>query len=464
MTDNNKTGAYDTFPLGSAACAAISMDTRKTQCNNNILVVGGSGSGKTVGVAYPMLLHLRHGNAVGVFTKRGMTDAIRKLLKNQGYHVYEIDFCHPNRSPYGYDPLMHCFDDVDISFLAKSIINAGYLKQSTDDPFWNDSAESILRPVLRYVWKNHYAKGRKLYNALDLLDSITATDPDTWEGLLETAVKESQLASEESSESSEEEGWRPSVKDYLQCQDPDKSQLMLRELLSLMQKDPIGKNAWESFARGADSTRKSIMMCLMTPLEQLFTRDIRLFLKNPKEFSFERLLEPKTVLFVYTSPVNPAFNRFVSIFYQQLFKSLFEMAEEREDGVLPSPVYVLCDDFATGAPIQNFPELISIFRAKRISTTMLIQSETQLASIYGSNDAKTIINNCDTYIYMGGMDIDTCHSISQRMDWPYTDVLNMPVGRELFFRRGQRPVAMRRYDLFHDPLYKACQSNAPVRQ
>ena len=118
------------------------------------------------------------------------------------------------------------------------------------------------------------------------------------------------------------------------------------------------------------------------------------------------------------------------------------------------PVRVLCDDFATGSRILNFPEYISIFREKQISVTMLVQSESQLESIYGCDDAKTIINNCDTYLYMGGMDLKTGHSISERLNMPLDDVLYMPIGKEYIFRRGQRPIATTRYDIMKDKKYQ----------
>ena len=238
----------------------------------------------------------------------------------------------------------------------------------------------------------------------------------------------------------------------------------MREIKRLMDSDARDASAWEAYINGANETRQSVMMTLQTPLMQVFTHAIRSFLQNPREFSFEKLLEPKTVLFVYTSPVNAALGRFISIFYQQMFKCLFELAEKREDGTLPYPVYVICDDFATGVPIDHFQDHISIFRAKGISVTMLIQSETQLASLYGSDNAKTIINNCDTYIYLGGMDILTAKAIAERIEWPYSDVLNLEIGRELLFRRGQKPLSIRRYDLFRNPLYAECQRMGKIRQ
>lgn len=471
---NSATRVYDTFPLGAGPKAMFSMDTHKTQVNNNILVVGGTGAGKTIGVAYPMLMHLRHGNAVGIFTKRGMTDSIHQLLKKRGYRIYEIDFSNPETSPFGYDPLKHCLDDMDLMALSHSIIWGKGGERTVNDPFWNNSAESLLLPVLRYVHKGLYHEGDRLLDAVKLLDSIPGTSASDWEkgrdpydmeDGYEIHVNRHRLHKlerptvEELREEYEKEG-----KDVFEEEDPFHRKLLMRELKALMDSDARDASAWDAYINGADQTSRSVMMSLQTPLTHVFTQAIRSFLKNPREFSFEKLLEPKTVLFVYTSPVNTALSPFISIFYQQMFKSLFELAERREDGTLPQPVYVLCDDFATGVPIDHFQDHISIFRATGISVTMLIQSETQLASIYGTDNAKTIINNCDTYIYLGGMDIATAKAIAERVDWPYSDVLNMKIGSELLFHRGQAPLITKRYDFFNDPLLKKCQQMSKVRE
>lgn len=173
-----------------------------------------------------------------------------------------------------------------------------------------------------------------------------------------------------------------------------------------------------------------------------------------KKVDFEQLATRKTVLFVSTSAVNPSLHCFINMFYAQAFKTLFEYAESLPYGRLPIPVHVLCDDFATGSRILNFPEYISIFREKQISVTILVQSESQLESMYGTDDATTIINNCDTYLYMGGMDLKTGRSISERLNVPLEDVLYMPIGQEYIFRRGQRPIVTTRYNITRDEQYR----------
>lgn len=141
-------------------------------------------------------------------------------------------------------------------------------------------------------------------------------------------------------------------------------------------------------------------------------------------------------------------------FYAQAFKSLFEYSESLPSGKLPIPVHVLCDDFATGSRILNFSEYISIFREKQISVTLLLQSESQLESMYGSDDATTIINNCDSYLYMGGMDLKTGRSISERLNAPLEDILYMPIGQVCIFRRGQKPIVTSRYNILKNEQYQ----------
>ena len=169
----------------------------------------------------------------------------------------------------------------------------------------------------------------------------------------------------------------------------------------------------------------------------------------------EHIAKEKSVLFITSSPVNPSLHQFIGAFYSCLFKTLFEFAEECPDGKLPIPVHVLCDDFATGCRVNQFEDLISIFREKQISATILVQSESQLETMYGSDATTTIINNSDTYVYVGGNDLRTARNISERLNVPLDEVLYMPVGQAIIFRRGQKPIAFRhRYDILHDKRYQ----------
>ncbi len=167
----------------------------------------------------------------------------------------------------------------------------------------------------------------------------------------------------------------------------------------------------------------------------------------------------KRALFVTTSPVNPSLNSFINMFYAHIFKELFEIGERQDGGVLPRPIHFLADDFATGCPVPLFDQYISIFREKGISVTLLIQSESQLSSLYGKDSATTIINNCDTYVYMGSNDLDTARNIGMRAGIMTEDCLNMKLGNQIIFRRGSKPKFSKRYNIMENELYKKLTNN-----
>ena len=415
---------YDRFFLGRDKRCIVSTDCSKTQLNNNILVVGGSGSGKTVSVILPFLLHMNSSNAIGVFTKSNLLHDAKRSLEHRGYNVYTMDFADPVHSEIGYDPLAYCNTDQDLKMLARCIVRADptYLPP---DPYWSESSENLLALVLRYVKNGHWRKGRTMKQALEILDKLH------WK---------------------ETYKYFKSEEDFDDVDSPNAE--VYKEFLKLKDVDPDGWTDWKTFINLPDKTAPCVESCLRTPLGQIFDADARRLVGMAQAFRFELLLRPKTVLLLRMSPVNTSQHRLVGIFYTQAFKALYELAERSEGYRLPVPVHVLCDDFATGCHVQGFPELISIFREKGISATMLIQSETQLASIYGANDAATIINNCDTYIYLGGMDLKTCRNISERMNIPSCEVQSMAIGEEYFIRRGQAPIKTMRYDTFNDPVYR----------
>ena len=213
-------------------------------------------------------------------------------------------------------------------------------------------------------------------------------------------------------------------------------------------------SCWRTFKQLPVKTAACVFSTLNSTIDTVFSPEIRKMIESEKKVNFEQMGNKRTILFVTTSAVNSALHSFVNMFYAQAFKQLFEYAENCPDGVLPVPVHVLCDDFATGGEILNFPEFISIFREKGISVTLLLQSESQLNQMYGTDNSVTIINNCDTYIYLGGMDLRTAQNVSVRLNSPLDEVLYMPIGQEILFRRGQRPIITKRYEIQKNTLYR----------
>ena len=399
---------FDVMPLGNDPECTYSMDCNLTQLNNNVAVVGGSGSGKTMSISAPIMLYTYNKSLVVTVSKRKLVKDFARLFRQRGYKVLDLNLSEARRSEVGFDPLRYCRTEADIANLANTIVWSGVDKENFHgDPFWNDTAAQLLRALIVYA-KYRY-RNPTFNTVIRLFDRI---QPDE---NLQTGLDD--------------------------------------EFESIKTRYPSCYSDWAAFRRLHDNGLRSVWGSLNTPLHSVFTPEVQSVIGNQNQINIQRIGQEKTVLFLTSSPANMAEHRFVNIFYAQLFKELFEYAEHCEGGSLPVPVHVLCDDFACGSRILDFPQLISIFREKRISVTLLLQSESQLSSMYGMIDATTIINNCDSYVYLGSMDYDTASVVARRLDVPVSDILWMPIGQEILFRRGQKPVRTERYDILHDRLY-----------
>ena len=393
-----------------------STDSEKTGLNNNVLVVGSSGSGKTMSISEPLLLKTFHRSLVVSVTKRRIVQQYTPLLRRRGYEVLDLDFVRPERGNIGYDPLQFIASYQDITFLAESIVKSDPRKtRSVADPFWDAAAVSRLSAEISYTLTTKGTEAT-LVDVLELHDRLSIQESFSDE--IETTLD--------------------------------------NEFLMLAEQDPacFAVTCWKSFRSNPPKTARCIYSELNVTLDNIFSEEIRQLIVRPVFVDLESIATRKTVLFITSSPVNPSLHFFINMFYGHVFKQLFEFAEDQPEGTLPVPVHVLCDDFATGCCIRNFPQYISIFREKKISVTLLLQSESQLASMYGDDDAVTIINGCDSYVFLGGMDILTAKNVSIRLDRPLDEVLCFPVGREIIFRRGQRPVVTGRYEIRKDEVYQ----------
>lgn len=392
----------------------FSTDCNETGLNNNVIVCGSSGGGKTMSVIEPRLLETFDSSLIVTVTKRRLVDKYKKVFCERGYNVLDLNFVRPTDSNIAYDPLDYVSSYSDITFLAQAVVKANPRKdKSTADPYWDESSISLLSAEIAYILMTE--ENPSFADVLKLNDSLTIKESC---GQIETTLD--------------------SEFDFIARKDPN----------------CFAVTCWNSFKVLPIKTASCVYSTLNTTIDTIFSPELRKMIASKKKLDFENLAKSKTVLFVSTSPVNPSLNCFISMFYAQMFKQLFEFAESQPSGKLPIPVSVLCDDFATGSRVLNFPEYISIFREKQISVTLLIQSESQLESMYGTDDATTIINNCDMYVYMGGMDLRTGRNISERINLPLEDVLYMPIGQEVIFRRGQKPIITQRYNILEDKEYQ----------
>ncbi|MBO5371604.1 MAG: type IV secretory system conjugative DNA transfer family protein [Lachnospiraceae bacterium] len=403
---------YDKVILGEDV--VFSTDCKETQINNNVIVCGSSGCGKTMSLIEPKLLCTNNSSIVLTLSKRRLVNTYTKLFEQRKYQVWDLNFVSPEKSQMGYDPLLYVKSWTDVTYLAEAIVMADVRKKdSKADPYWDSTSIGLLSALISHVLMTK--KDGSMADVIDLFRELKILKSSD---LVETTLDANF--------------------EKIRSADPKH----------------FAVACWDSFKQTPIKTAGCIYSSLGTMLDKIFTPQLCTMMREAEKIDFKKLSSEKTILFVSTSAVNPSLNTFVNIFYSQMFKELFEIGEENENTQLELPVQVVCDDFACGAKILNFAEYISIFREKGISVTMMLQSESQLKSIYGEEDAKTIINNSDTYVYMGGNDLDTAKSVSSRLDRPLEEILYMPIGQEFIFRRGQKPITAQRYNILEDEEYQ----------
>ena len=395
-------------------------DFAKTGVNLNEIVVGPTGCGKSFSNAYSRLLHTTDSSVVVPIAKKALRDKFQKLLVKRGYKVINLDFAHPENSLYGYDPLDFVDTDNEVIQTARNLICGGSASRSRNgemDPYWNDSATSVLAAEIMLVRLTAMESGRRACfgDVVDLHRSLKINESGSC---------------------------------FKSNLDP---------VFEAVEKRYPGNQApelWKTIKGLASKTASCILSIVNSALDKIFCDSVVAMTKKDRRVDFKELGDHKTALFITTSPMNQTLQSYINMLYADMFRELFEAAEERDDSRLQVPVHIICDDFACGGKINDFEEYISIFRAAGISVTMLLQSESQLNSMYGEGAATTIINNCDTYVYMGGMDITTCRNISQRTNKPLTKVMSMPLEKVIVFRRGMDPIYAKRYQTTEDELYK----------
>ena len=405
----------DRIILGDGNKCIFSTDSEETQLNNNVIICGSSGSGKTMSITEMRLLETFNSSLVVNLSKRKIVSKYTPLFKERGYKVLDLNFTNPDKSDISYDPLTYVKNYMDITFLAQAIVKSDPRSENShSDPYWEQSAISLLSAEIAYVL---ITKENPSFNdVLNFQSELIIIDDDT---SIRTSMDErfSRL----------------------------KSNNLSRFAIS----------CWRTFRQLPMRTAGCVYSSLNTTLDSIFGLELRKLIAIKNKLNFRQIADEKTLLFVSISAVNPSLKFYANLFYCQMFKELFEYAESRPDldFQLPIETHIICDDFATER-ILNFSDYISIFREKKISVTLLIQSESQLESLYGVSDATTIRNNCDTYVYFGSCDLNTAKDISERLNVPLDEVLYLPLGKVIIFRRGSKPIMANRYCITQNCLYQ----------
>lgn len=387
---------FENARLLIAEGCSYSLDDIKTRLNNNVLVVGGSGTGKTRTIVTPNLLQAA-GSYVLVDPKGNLCEKYAKTLRERGYRIYSADFTHPEASA-RYNPLTNVRRPRDILKIAEVLVNEKASAGARVDPFWDSMTTILIAALIGYMVETDY-------------------EPFNFKGLMEL-VREGDRDDEDSKRSA-----------------------LSRRFEELKNQNP---ESWacaqfENVNQSPIKTYDTIRTTLAAKFAKLDTSELQQMMSG-NDVDFAQIGREKTAVFVKVSDTDRSMDALVNIFFTQAMQALCDFADnECAQNRLPVPVRFILDDFATNCKIEEFPRMISSIRSRGISVMLMIQSEAQLTQGYGCDD-KTIISNCDTYVYLGGNDTATARAVSERCNKPLNQVLYMPVGSCWVFRRGETPV------------------------
>lgn len=388
----------------------MSNDTWQTGINNNDLIIGPSGAGKTRGYVMPNILQCNESMVIAD-TKGSLYGQFAPLLRKRGYRVMNIDFSDTLASE-GYNPLNYIrfdrrrrkFVEQDIMTLSAAIIP----RTDTREPFWDESARMLLSALVGYVLEVLPQKEHTLEYVVGLFSAMDGSTPPKplYHDLFQELVKEK----------------------------PDSFAARQYQLYSRLQ--------------GADRTDACVQSFLARALSPMaFDGPVHMY-NCPSQVNFRDLGREKTAVFLTVSDTDRSMDSLASLFYTQALNSLCHSADkDYEDHRLPVPVRFILDDFATNVRIPDFEKVISVIRSREIYVSIILQSISQLESVYTHGDSMTIINNCDNCLYLGGQDVETARYIAAKANRTADSILNMPLGSAYLFTRGQKPRIVKKYDV-----------------
>lgn len=409
--------------------------------NKNILVVGGSGSGKTRFFVKPNLLQM-HSSYVVTDPKGTVLIETGKALLEGGYRIKVLNTINFAKSMH-YNPLAYIRSEKDILKLVNTIIanTKGEGNQSGED-FWVKAERLYYCALIGYIWYEAPEEEQNLNTLIEMINASEAREEDeSFENPIDVLFKDLEERSPE----------HFAVRQY------------------------------KKYKLAAGKTAKSILISCGARLAPFDIKELR-DLTEYDEMELDTLGDEKTALFVIISDTDDTFNFLVAIMYTQLFNLLCDKADDKYGGRLPVHVRFILDEFANIGQIPKFDKLIATIRSREISASIILQAQSQLKAIYKDN-ADTIVGNCDTMLFLGGKEKGTLKELSEILGKETIDLYNtgesrgkevshslnyQKTGKELMSMdelsvldgskcilqlRGVRPFLSNKYDLTKHPKF-----------
>lgn len=350
--------------------------------NKNVLVIGGSGSGKTRFYVKPNLMQM-HSSYCVTDPKGTIVLECGKMLEDNGYEIKILNTINFKKSM-KYNPFAYIRSEKDILKLVQTIIaNTKGEGEKAGEDFWVKAEKLYYTALIGYIW---YEAPREEKNFATLLDMIDASEV------------------------------REDDETYMNPID------RLFEALEKKEPTHFAVKQYKKYKLAAGKTAKSILISCGARLAPFDIQELR-DLMSEDELELDTLGDRKTALFVIISDTDDTFNFVVSIMYSQLFNLLCDKADDVYGGRLPVHVRCLLDEFANIGLIPKFEKLIATIRSREISASIILQAQSQLKAIYKDN-ADTIVGNCDSTLFLGGKEKTTLKELSETLGKETIDLYN----------------------------------------
>ena len=355
--------------------------------NKNILVIGGSGSGKTRFFAKPSLLQC-HSSYVVTDPKGTILNEVGRLLERKKYRIKCLNLINFKKSM-KYNPLAYIRSEKDILKLVNALImnTKGEGEKSSED-FWVKAERLYYSALIGYIWYEAPEEERNFITLLDLINASEAREDD--------------------------ETYKSPVD-------------ILFDDLAKKQPEHFAVKQYVKFKMAAGKTLKSILVSCGARLAPFDIKELR-DIMTEDELELDTMGDRKTALFLIMSDTDTTFNFVIAMLQSQLFNLLCDKADDFYNGRLPVHVRCLLDEFANIGQIPNFDKLIATIRSREISASIILQSQSQLKTIY-KDAADTIVGNCDSTLFLGGKEKGTLKEISELLGKETIDSLSQSENR-----------------------------------
>ena len=393
----------------------MSMDFRKLKLNGNILICGGSGSGKTFYEVKPNLMQMpKNCSFICTDPKAEILRSCGQMLKNNGYQIKVINLLDMKESDC-YNPFAYLREETDVIKLITNLIaNTTPKGSASNDPFWEKAESLLLQAIFYYVWLESKPKERNFKTVLKLLGEAEVTEkgkPSRLDVRMKYLEETSKLGRN-----------HPAIKQYYKCMS------------------------------GAGDTVRSIIISANSRLAYLENQQVlRLLSKDELNLAEVGIgvnadKKTKTALFCVIPDSDKSYNFIIGMLYTQIFQELYYQADFNYGGRLPLHVTFMLDEFSNVALPDDFCSLLSTMRSREISSIIIIQNFAQLKALF-KDTWETVPGNCDTFIYLGGNEKSTHQYVSELLGKGTIDK------RSSGETRGRQGSASRNYDVLGRELF-----------